>query len=356
MKRILLGWTLLFSLQLFSQDSAKVPLTFSAYTEVYYQYDLNKPADNRQPGFIYSHNRHNEFNLNLGYLKVRYTDHWARANLALAGGTYIQANYSAEPAMLKNVFEANVGVKLIKKKNLWLDAGIFASHIGFESAVGKDCWNLTRSILAENSPYFEAGAKITYTSSSDKWIVSILALNGWQRITRVNGNSLMSWGMQVQFKPSDKLLINYSNFIGTDKPDSARLLRFFHNLYGILSITNKLGLTLGFDIGTEEKNTGSGNNIWYSPVLIFKYAFNKKWAIAGRFEYYRDRNGVIIATGSPNGFQSTGYSIGIDHNPIKNMVVRLEARNLHSKDNIFIKPSGYTGNDAFITSALAVSF
>ncbi|MDX2048192.1 MAG: porin, partial [Chitinophagaceae bacterium] len=44
-----------------AQDSAKILLSFSAYAEVYYQYDFNKPADNNRPGFVYSHNRHNEF-------------------------------------------------------------------------------------------------------------------------------------------------------------------------------------------------------------------------------------------------------------------------------------------------------
>ncbi len=40
-----------------------------AYVEAYYHYDFNKPADNNRPGFIYSHNRHNEFNLNLALIK-----------------------------------------------------------------------------------------------------------------------------------------------------------------------------------------------------------------------------------------------------------------------------------------------
>ncbi len=93
-------------------------------------------------------------------------------------------------------------------------------------------------------------------------------MNGWQRITRVDGNSLMSWGTQIQFKPSEKVLLNYSTFIGTDKPDSARLMRVFHNVYGIFNITDKLGLTLGFDIGTEEKTpSGDGTNTWYTPVV-----------------------------------------------------------------------------------------
>ncbi len=356
MKKILFGTAILMSMQLMAQDSTG-SLTISGYAEAYYQYDFNKPSDNNRPGFIYSHNRHNEFNLNLGFIKANYTAARVRANLALAAGTYMNANYAAEPGVLKNIYEANAGVKLSKNKNLWLDAGIMPSHIGFESAVSKDCWNMTRSILADNSPYFEAGAKITYTSHNGKWLVSGMALNGWQRITRVNGNSLMSWGTQIQYKPSDKFLLNYSTFIGTDKPDSARLSRLFHNIYGIFNVTDKFGITAGFDIGTEEKFPGSDDkNTWYSPVLILKYTFHNKWAIAVRGEYYSDEDGVVIATGTLNGFKTTGFSLNIDYSPMKNFIVRLEARNLSSKDEIFIKPSGITNNNTFITSSIAVSF
>ena len=355
-KKILFGTAILMSMQLMAQDSTG-SLTISGYAEAYYQYDFNKPSDNNRPGFIYSHNRHNEFNLNLGFIKANYTAARVRANLALAAGTYMNANYAAEPGVLKNIYEANAGVKLSKNKNLWLDAGIMPSHIGFESAVSKDCWNMTRSILADNSPYFEAGAKITYTSHNGKWLVSGMALNGWQRITRVNGNSLMSWGTQIQYKPSDKFLLNYSTFIGTDKPDSARLSRLFHNIYGIFNVTDKFGITAGFDIGTEEKFPGSDDkNTWYSPVLILKYTFHNKWAIAVRGEYYSDEDGVVIATGTLNGFKTTGFSLNIDYSPMKNFIVRLEARNLSSKDEIFIKPSGITNNNTFITSSIAVSF
>ncbi len=340
-----------------AQDSTNGTLTISGYAETYYQYDFNKPADNNRPGFVYSHNRHNEFNLNLGFIKANYTAQRARANLALATGTYMNANLAAEPGVLKNIYEANAGVKLSKTKNLWLDAGIFASHIGFESAISKDCWTLTRGILADNSPYYEAGGKITYNTNDGKWMLSAMALNGWQRIQRVNGNSLMSWGTQIQYKPSSKVLLNYSTFIGTDKPDSARLIRIFHNFYSIISITDKLGLIFGFDIGTEEKTpTGTGTNTWYTPNAILKYSFNDKWAMAGRLEHYNDKNEVIISTGTTNGFQTTGYSINIDHAPAKNILLRLEARSFNSKDAIFIKQTQTVKNNTFLTGSVAVSF
>jgi Putative beta-barrel porin-2, OmpL-like. bbp2 len=353
MKKTLLCFLMLINIHLIAQDSTGT-LTISGYVEAYYQYDFNKPADNNRPGFIYNHNRHNEFNLNLGFIKASYAASRVRANLALAAGTYMNSNYSSESGVLKNIYEANAGIKL-GKKNLWVDAGIFGSHIGFESAVSKDCWTLTRSILAENSPYFEAGARLTHTSDNGKWLLSGLALNGWQRITRVSGNSLMSWGTQIQYKPSDKVLLNYSTFLGTDKPDSARLSRFFHNIYGVFNITDKFGVTAGFDFGNEESSPGSSNNnTWYSPVLIMKYLLAPEWTLAARAEYYSDENGVIVPTGTPNGFKTTGLSLNVDHKPANKVSIRLEARCLKSSDEIFVRSSGATNSNTFITGSIAV--
>lgn len=357
MKRIITLLLVFPVIHSFAQDKDKPQISWSAFLETYYQYDFNKPADNNRPSFIYSHNRHNEFNLNLGFIKGSYTAERTRANLALAAGTYINANYAAEPGVLKNIFEANAGFKISKKKNLWIDAGILPSHIGFESAISKDCWTLTRSLLAENSPYFEAGAKLSYTSDNGKWLISAMALNGWQRITRVNGNSLMSWGAQLQFKPNDNIVLNYSNFLGTDKPDSARKTRFFHNFYGTFSITDHFGVIAGIDIGTEDKNlTGNEKNTWYSPVLIIRYSINDQWTLAARAEQYTDKKEVIITTGTANGFQTTGYSLNLDYGPSKNVLIRLEARNLKSKDAIFQKENNSVKNNFFITSSLAVNF
>ncbi|STD05622.1 porin [Chryseobacterium carnipullorum] len=85
------------------------------------------------------------FNLNLGLIKANYQSENLRANVALMAGTYAQDNMAAEQDALRYVNEANVGIKISKTKNLWIDAGIMPSHIGWESAIGKDNINLTRS-------------------------------------------------------------------------------------------------------------------------------------------------------------------------------------------------------------------
>lgn len=338
-------------------DTSKSNFSFSGYAEIYYCYDFNEPANHLRPNFIYSHNRHNEFNLNLGFVKASYSKNNLRANVALASGTYVNANYSAEPGVLKNIYESNVGVKLSEKKNLWIDAGVFSSHIGFESAISKDCWTLTRSILADNSPYYESGLKLTYISDSSKWLFSALLLNGWQRIQRLDGNNTPAFGSQITYTPNPKITLNYSTFIGNENPDTAIQMRYFHNFYGIFHFSNKFHITAGFDYGMEQKSKGSNKyNSWYSPVLILKLVLNEKWSLSGRGEYYSDKNGVIISTGTSNGFQTMGFSINIDYKLAENAVWRIEGRSLISRDDIFTKNTSLVNRNNFITTSLAISF
>ena len=322
----------LLPVQALAQEEKKPEIDFSAYLETYYGYDFSRPGNGDRPAYVYSHNRHNEFNLNIGLIKAGFKSDRARANLALAAGTYMNANYSAEPGVLKNIFEANVGVKLLASANLWLDAGIMPSHIGFESAISKDCPNLTRSMMADNSPYYEAGVKIGYTSSDEKIQVAVLWLNGWQRIRRVAGNSVPSFGTQVQYKSDGKLTLNWSSFAGNDYPDSLRKMRYFNNFYAMYPAGKRWSFTGGFDIGVEQRAKGvAAYHNWYSPVFIAKYTPAEKWAIAGRVEYYRDPGEVIIRTGTGSGFSAMGGSLNLDFFPAKEVALRLEGKLLQKQ-------------------------
>ncbi|OVE60688.1 porin [Chryseobacterium mucoviscidosis] len=340
-------------------DSAKTDtkLKISAYAELFYTYDFNEPSGGNRQNFLYSYNRHNEVNLNLGFIKANYENDRMRANLALMAGTYAQDNLAAEQDALKYVNEANIGIKISKTKNLWIDAGIMPSHIGWESAIGKDNVNLTRSLAAENSPYFETGAKVSYTSDNGKWFLSGLVLNGWQRIAKAEGNKSLSFGHQITFKPNEKITLNSSSFIGNDKPQDDKRMRYFHDLYGNFQLTDHFSTTLGFDIGAEQKEKGSESyNLWYSPNVLMKYQFDDQWSLAGRVEYFSDKNGVIIATETPNGFQTFGYSLNVDYQILKNVVFRTEARGFTSKDAIFVKNDNLRQGNFFITTSLAAWF
>jgi hypothetical protein len=345
------------STQIKIKAAFKGKLTFSGYAEAYYGYDFGKPKSGNRPDFIYSHNRHNEVNLNLIYAKLNYSASHLRANLTLMYGTYANANLAAEPFPLRYIFEANIGFRLSKKKDLWLDGGIFPSHIGFESAISRDCWTLTRSIMAENTPYFETGAKLSYTSDNGKLFASVLLLNGWQRIQRIKGNTLPSFGWQITYKPNTIFSLNSSTFFGANQPDTDRKMRYYHNFYGIIQPINQFGITVGMDFGAEQKNVSSKHyNLWYSPAIIVRYVPIAKVAMAARYEYYNDATGVVISTAAPNGFQTHGVSANLDVNILKNLLWRIEGKGYFSKDEVFQLHGKPSSKNYAITTSLAMSF
>ncbi len=331
----------------------KPELDLTFFLETFYCYDLNRPSGETRQPFLYSYNRHNQFNLNLGLLKLDLSHAKYRASLALQVGTYVTDNYASEPDVLKNIHEASIGLALDRKNKLWLDAGIFSSHIGFEGAIGIDNWTLTRSLIAENSPYFLSGAKLSY-SPTPKISVAALVLNGWQRIRTVSGNSIPSFGTQVNLRPSSSVNFNWSTFIGTDDPDTTRRMRYFSNLYSIITISKRVGITLGCDVGMQQKHKASkGYQAWFGAVIIGRIKVSNRWFLATRAEYYYDKGGVIIAPLNANAFRTFGLSLNADFIPINDLFVRLEARWFNSKDNLFKTSDGWSPNDVGFTASIA---
>jgi Putative beta-barrel porin-2, OmpL-like. bbp2 len=333
--------TLLFSIccmcfarNVYAQQDSLPKFDFSGYAELYYSYEFSYPANSEKPDYSYNHKKHNQPALNLAFVKANYKSDRFRSNLALMVGNYATYNLSGEPQWAKPLMEANLGMRLLTQKQLWLDAGVMPSHIGFESAVGSDCWNLTRSILAENSPYYESGIKLNYTSEKENLYLALLVLNGWQRIGLANRNAKPSMGVQVNYKPNDALTLNYSNFIGNIQSNSMEALRIFHNAFAIYEPSTNWSFIMGFDIGTQ-KDIDKHVKVWYSPVIITKFKVKQKSKIAARFEYYRDAKQVIIQTETPNGYQTFGSSLNYDYQISPKVLCRAELKQYNSKDAIF---------------------
>ncbi len=338
-----------------SAQENPLALQLSGYLETYYAYDFNQPSNGERPMFLYNHDRHNEFNANLALLKAAFANDRVRANIGLMAGTYVQSNLILEPELLRHVYEANAGLKLSKKHNLWLDMGIMPSHIGFESAIGKDNWTLSRSLIAENSPYYETGAKLGYTTANGQWYFAGFLLNGWQRIARVNGSNSPDFGTQITYKPTDKLTINYSTYLGREPYTSALRQRFFNNFYLQYQPTSKWAFVAGADLGVQKRGIGLGQDMWWSRVLIARYMASDKFRLAARIEDYDDPNNVILNITNTE-FRAFGFSANLDYCPTSYAMLRLEPRLLYSPYEIFVKNGRLTQHNFGMTVALTVGF
>ncbi len=335
-----------------AQDTSAFKL--SGYGEVYYGFDFGRPVDGERPDFLYNHKRHQEFNANLLLLQGVYERDGVRGAIGLMAGTYSQYNLSHEPEMLRSIYEARVGLRLSRKRELWVDAGIFPSHIGFESAIGSDCMTLTRSIVAENSPYYEAGAMLSYKPG--KLQVALLALNGWQRIQREPGNQRPAFGTQLKFDNDAGTVINWSTFIGSMGPDSIGVWRWYNNFYAQNEGEN-YGMVLGVDVGIQERPRGvveSGEiGGWFTVVGIYRQRISGRWWGAGRIEYFLDDQGIVLARSGTMG----GASLGVDYRIGQRASWRIEGRFLGAADNYFTGSDGIPAQtNGAITTALALRF
>jgi hypothetical protein len=344
-----------------AQDISKLnidsSLTISAYIETYYGYDFQDPDNKRRPAFLYNHARHNEVNLNIGLVKLNYSEDRIRGNIGLMVGNYVSENLGAEPLAMRNIYEANIGVKLLKKHDFWLDVGVMESNLGCESVIGQKNWMMTRSLLAENSPYYLNAAKLTYTTKNKKLMITGLFSNGWQ--VMVSGHP--SLGHQIQWYPNKKWTINSSSFVGrANLPTSSgitigdKIQRYFHNFY-LKYDGKKFGFILSADMGLDQDIQDSKpSGGWTGVAVVTKYNLTEKVAVSARGELLFDPDETIILSPNYNLFLNIGTSLNFDYQIHNRVLWRVEGRAFSSKNPIYRYNNQPTTSNYYLGTSLSL--
>ncbi len=340
-----------------THDSAGITVKFGGFVDAYHAFDFNRPrtldrAYTTQPA------RHNEFNVNLAYVDAVLSGERVRGRLALQFGTSVQANYAAEPRvgsysggdLSRHLQEAVVGVRL--SPTLWLDGGIFFSHIGSETWISRDNLTYTRSLIADYSPYYQSGVKLTWQPSSTV-TAQLNVVNGWQIISETNEDKAV--GGRIDWVVSPKVSLSAYNLIGSETPDSAaRQLRVFHGASIKLVPRDRVTLLGTFDFGSQELGGATGR--WHGASLIARVQATPTVALVGRVERYDDEKQVIIVTGMSQPFKANGGSVGIDVTPAPRTLWRTELRALVGSDAVFPARDNARKSNAVLVSSLALTF
>jgi hypothetical protein len=351
-----------------SPTDTSIKVTFGGFVDGYYAWDFGRPAsfDRSFAGgtvFTTQPARHNEFNVNLAFVDAKLDGPRVRGRLALQAGTSVQSNYSGEPgngqvsgpSLARNIQEAFAGVKL--GNNVWVDGGIFYSHMGMEGWVSRDNPTYTRSLVAEYSPYYQSGAKLTWTASP-KLIAQLDVVNGWQNISE--NNSGKGAGIRLDLTPTSRTTLSYYNFFSDE---AGNRLRTFNGI-GAKVTSGRMTVLGEIDLGTQGNSARDGGSAsWYGFTAIARAQMTSTLGLSGRAERYDDKNQVIVGTGvangAPNGaFRANGGSIGLDVSPQARLLWRTEWRGFSNKSAIF--PDGKSGGpqkgNAFVVSSLAMTF
>ncbi len=338
MKRFLSISAMLISSSAFCQDSNKVAISYNGFIDAYYAVD--EGSSSAKSGLFYNHTARNQISVNMAMFKAAVEHERFRANVGLMAGTYVENNLAHEPEALQHLWEANAGYRLADK--LWVDAGIFASHLGFESAISTQNLALSRSLVAENSPYYLSGVNLTY-APNDQWTILFNVSNGWQLMR--DNNKHPAFGTQIQFSPNDVLTFNSSTFIGREVPGSTR---YFHDFYTIVSPSDKISFIGCFDYGFDVILISGDMQDWYGWAFIGQFAFTESISVSARAEQFSDPFGRATTASS-----SSAYSINLDWNPIKNVFWRVELKNYVQDLN---HPTAADIENTFGLTSLAIEF
>jgi hypothetical protein len=342
-----------------SPDTA-VTVSFGGFVDSYYAYDFGRPVNFDRP-FTTQAVRHNEFNVNLAYVEAIVTGGRVRGRLALQAGTSVQSNYAGEPAigsvsgpsLSRFIQEAVAGYQIAP--TLWIDGGIFYSHIGMESWASRDNLTYTRSMSFDFTPAYESGVRLVW-QATPKLSAHFHVVNGWQNISENNQDKAV--GMRFDYAQSSSTTFSYYNFVGNEASSSR--LRVFNGVGFKSGLTSAFTLQGNVDYGTQQQAV-TGSSSWWSTALIGKLQVTPVVGVSGRVERYQDPDQVIVVTGSPSGFKATMASLGLDVSPLGNTRVlwRSELRGTLAGDPIFPNRSASTGvskSNTLLVTSLALTF
>ncbi|MCC7054986.1 MAG: porin [Gemmatimonadaceae bacterium] len=330
-------------------------IRFNGFIDTYYAWDSNRPVDGERQ-FTTQAVRHDEVNVNLAWLGVTVERRALRARFAIQAGTSVQVNYAGEPRsgptsgpdVARMIQEAVVGVKL--GDHAWVDGGVYLSYIGLEGWSSSDNPTYTRSLVADYSPYYLSGVKLTW-QPTPRVTAQAHVMNGWQNIAENNRSKAVGGRIDVAVSPA--LTLSYANFFGNERPTGGSgVLRQFHQVMAKGVLPTGTQLQGQVDIGSQ------GGRRWDGLVGIARQPVSARVAVVGRLERYADPDQVIIGTGLLTGFTGTGGSLGVDVTLDEGVRWRSEVRELHTSSPLLAHGSAAIGSsrDRLLVTSLSLAF
>lgn len=330
------------------------------------------PPSGRSATYLTTASRHNELAVNLAAIGARLQHAKLTGAVVLQAGTSVDALAGTQTGreVWKHIQLANVGWKT---GDVHLEAGVMPSLFGNEGFVSTTNWNYTRSFLADSTPYYMAGARVTY-KVSPSWTVAGTAFNGFD--TFRNDDDRPSGHLYVAFEPSAKLSIRNAVLVvpGRQGALDREYVRVLEDLIVTVRPHARVDLAAEGWIGTDQnarvedptRSTPSYQHFVKNPayggaLLWARWRFAKTTYVAARGELVIDENGVITGRGAreltdrfgaatPPGQRFLGGTLTLGWQPHPSFLARVEA--LHRVSD----QPWFAGGDSFDPKKRSTTF
>jgi Putative beta-barrel porin-2, OmpL-like. bbp2 len=256
-------------------------------------------------------------------------------NLTLGYGNAMNVVNSTDPAGLgfaQYLKEGYVSWLAPVGKGLQIDFGKFVTQHGAEVIETSGNWNYSRGILFTYAiPFYHFGLRSKYVFN-DKYNFSAYLVNGWNDIQ--DNNSGKTGGFQFGWNPTKKIGVIQNYMVGPEQANDNSDIRHLWDTIVTYNPTSNLSLMWNFDYGRDTP-LGTTSPVWWSGIAAYaRYAFNEKYAFAGRYEFYDDHNGFTTG-GTPQDLNE--FTLTFERTVSKHLITRWEFRRDMSNQPTMLK-------------------
>ena len=312
--------------------ATKSPLTqwgtdFSFLLDGYVDANFNHPDStfNQLHNFDY---RANNAHINMGKITIDHAPAPVGFHLDVGFGQSFDLIHSTDraPEAFKYFEQAYVSFKPKAFHGVQVDAGEFVTSAGAEVIETNANFNYTRSLLfALAIPYYHFGFRTTVPIGH--FTGGFQVVQGWNNIYDNNSGKTFGFTGAYAWKK-----VTWSNvyYVGPEKTGTTKGLRNLYDTTVAVNQNDNLSYYVNFDYG-RDKNIDSGAAQWTGLAGAARYGFKKKYAVAGRLEFFDDVDG--FATGTSQTVKE--FTITGEYKPASWLLTRLEFRHDWSNQPYF---------------------
>lgn len=324
---------LLWEAEVFSQQKDSTSrFSYGAYIDFYYACYSDSVGKGNFESFPTAAPKNKTLGLNLAQGTLKYTTSRFKSILTLHYGDIASSAWSQKYNFIQ---EANAGVRLHPK--LWIEAGLFRSHIGLESIQPRENIASSISTVVFYHPYFVSGVKMSYQPTK-KVGLAFHIYNGYNTFVETNSNKTL--GASLTYSPKEEICFTYHVLFTDELPkEGGRSHRRMYNNTMVVYKKNKIQLMSELNVGWQQNSSIEDSTLsayMLSSSLTTKYNLYKKVSVYGRGELFYDPHQMLSGPmynqyGETIRLNLWGLTLGGEYKPNEKSYLRLESRILKNE-------------------------
>ena len=311
-------------------------MDFSFLLDGYVEANFNHP-DSGWNGLRTFDFRADTLHLNMAKATIDLAPQPVGFHLDVGFGQFFSATHALDraPQAFKYFEQAYVDFKPQSWKGVEVDFGEFGTSAGAEVYDVNGNWNYTRSLLFSWAiPFYHFGVRTSFPVGPH-FTGGVQVVQGWNDVYDNNSGKTLGLNAAYAWKK-----VTWTN-VWYGGPEKTRTNAGWRNLYDttvLVNATDNLSYYVNFDYG-RDKNVGPGTAHWAGIAFAARRALGKKLALAGRAEYFSDKDG--FATGTAQSLEEV--TVTGEYKLADWLTSRLEFRNDWSDQPFFEKSGGSFG-------------